>query len=238
MKDEKGKLADEYWANDPNLSEVNLNDYSLPQVKDLLQVGKKTFEKFNPKNSNILDIGGGSGKTSRYYGLQNNNNNLYIIDISPNMVEIANKMGCNAFLLDIEKNKFPFNDRFFDIIIFQEVAEHINSLDNVLAECNRILKPGGLLYLTTPNLVSLADRLFLFLGLRPFCMAVDEQHIKFYRSKDIIRILNRFEFSIIINTTQGVYLPLFFRWKFVKIPILHKILPSLGQHVIIMVEKI
>ncbi|HEY5588088.1 MAG TPA: class I SAM-dependent methyltransferase, partial [Candidatus Paceibacterota bacterium] len=144
MEEKKTKLYDDYWENDSNLSDVNLNDFSLPQVKDLLLCGKKFLQKFDFKKSNILDIGGGSGKTSRYYGLQNNGNKLYVIDIAPSVIEIANKMGCIGCVLDIEKDKFPYDDSFFDFIIFQEVAEHLYSLNNVLTECKRILKPGGM----------------------------------------------------------------------------------------------
>lgn len=54
-----------------------------------------------------------------------------------------------------------------DIILLCEVIEHIYNPDNVLEECNRILKPGGKIVITTPNLVSWYNRILLFLGFFP-----------------------------------------------------------------------
>lgn len=56
---------------------------------------------------------------------------------------------------DIETQSFPFEDNTFDMILFNEVFEHlrINPI-HTLNEVYRVLKPGGKLLLTTPNLTS------------------------------------------------------------------------------------
>lgn len=54
---------------------------------------------------------------------------------------------CNA-----EKDIFPFNDETFDMVVCAEVLEHlIQDPGHMIYEINRVLKPGGLLILTTPN---------------------------------------------------------------------------------------
>ena len=59
----------------------------------------------------------------------------------------------------------PYPDNNFDGIIMCEVLEHFNFNPlPTLREINRILKQGGLLYLTTPNIASLRNRLNLLIG--------------------------------------------------------------------------
>jgi SAM-dependent methyltransferase len=39
----------------------------------------------------------------------------------------------------------------FDVIIFNDVLEHIHDLDGILAACGRLLRPGGLLVVSAPD---------------------------------------------------------------------------------------
>ena len=47
----------------------------------------------------------------------------------------------------------PYPAEFFDVVIATEVIEHLldSELDGMLAECHRLLKPGGRVFFTTPN---------------------------------------------------------------------------------------
>ncbi len=53
--------------------------------------------------------------------------------------------------VDFETDKFPFKNNCFDVVISLAVIEHISNLDNYLNETLRVLKPGGIFYLSTPN---------------------------------------------------------------------------------------
>jgi SAM-dependent methyltransferase len=56
---------------------------------------------------------------------------------------------------DIEREKLPFSDDRFDAVVVAEILEHLR-VDPLfaLAEANRVLRPEGLLIVTTPNLYS------------------------------------------------------------------------------------
>jgi glycosyltransferase involved in cell wall biosynthesis/SAM-dependent methyltransferase len=63
---------------------------------------------------------------------------------------------CEVDLFDAEKDRFPYADGSFDTVLCCELLEHLPSDPMfMMAEINRILKPGGHLVLTTPNVVSL-----------------------------------------------------------------------------------
>jgi glycosyltransferase involved in cell wall biosynthesis/SAM-dependent methyltransferase len=57
---------------------------------------------------------------------------------------------------NIEHDVFPYTDDTFDVVLFCEIIEHLLSDPvHALLEIRRVLKPGGLLVLTTPNVVRL-----------------------------------------------------------------------------------
>lgn len=57
---------------------------------------------------------------------------------------------------NIEAEKFPYDDNFFDVVLFCEIIEHLLSDPvHALTEIRRVLKPGGDLVLTTPNVARL-----------------------------------------------------------------------------------
>ena len=60
-----------------------------------------------------------------------------------------------------------FENESFDLIILGEVIEHLYDPDRVLQECSRILKPNGVLLITTPNLLSWYNRILMVLGYYP-----------------------------------------------------------------------
>jgi SAM-dependent methyltransferase len=69
--------------------------------------------------------------------------------------------------VDLEK-ALPYGDSEFDIVFAGEVIEHLADTDIFINEIKRVLKSGGKLVLTTPNVASLARRAMLLLGINPF----------------------------------------------------------------------
>lgn len=59
----------------------------------------------------------------------------------------------------------PFSSQTFDLIVFTEVLEHLNfNPIPLIKEFCRILRPGGLIYLATPNLVRASNRVLMMKG--------------------------------------------------------------------------
>ena len=74
-----------------------------------------------------------------------------------------------SYFVDLETQKLPAKDDTFDIILCCEVLEHLD-VDPMfmLAELNRVLKPGGRLILTTPNITSSHALWKMLRGIEPY----------------------------------------------------------------------
>jgi SAM-dependent methyltransferase len=60
--------------------------------------------------------------------------------------------------------RLPFDDALFDVAVLQEVIEHLENPAHVIREFNRVLRPGGLWVLTTPNAGCLRSRVHFMLS--------------------------------------------------------------------------
>jgi len=115
---------------------------------------------------------------------------------------------------DIEKQKIPFDDGRFELVLFNEILEHLR-IDPIstLKEVNRIIKPNGIMVLTTPNLYSLRKIILFNLG-NGFNDPYEEfeklhtighmGHIREYSSKEVKKLLEKTGFNI-INVRYKTY---------------------------------
>src|SRR3972149_4568747 len=63
---------------------------------------------------------------------------------------------CPVDLFDAERDRFPYPNEHFQTILCCELIEHLSADPmHMMAEIHRILAPGGVLILTTPNIASL-----------------------------------------------------------------------------------
>ena len=79
------------------------------------------------------------------------------VDIRPErFARSISNLGLEVFACDVETEAVPFADATFDVVLFNELFEHlrINPIFT-FREVRRVLRPGGLLLLSTPNLRSL-----------------------------------------------------------------------------------
>jgi SAM-dependent methyltransferase len=95
----------------------------------------------------------------------------------------------SAVRVDLEFDSFPYNDESFDWVLCCEVLEHME-IDPMfmLSEVNRILKPGGRMLLTTPNVVSSTGLHKMLLGLEPYLF------MQYHRTREYHR--HNYEYSI------------------------------------------
>ena len=139
----------------------------------------------------VLDIGAGQGALS--VRLRESGARVSACDVVPEQFDVPGV----EFRAVTDDGRLPFDDASFDAAVAIEVLEHIDGHDRFFAEVARILRPGGIVMFTTPNILSLKSRLrFLFTGffysfgpLEPFTRDPVSQHIAPYS-------VNRYEWMM------------------------------------------
>lgn len=120
-------------------------------------------------------------------------------DISSYAIKEARSVCPRAHLLVLDaQSPLPFPSDFFEVITACELIEHLTRPENFIKEAYRLLKPGGLLFITTPNASSI---IIGFPLMKNVCQAIkyppfdDESHVSYFSSKSISKLLRRCGFS-------------------------------------------
>jgi len=105
------------------------------------------------KGLKILDVGAGEGSTSRLFS-QNN----FVVSLEPKPERIKRNEKTDYFSPVIANSlNLPFKSDFFDLIILQDVIEHLNITEKLIDDLSSLLKDNGIIYLSTPNKFSLIN---------------------------------------------------------------------------------
>jgi len=82
--------------------------------------------------------------------------------------ESGETFDCKIDLFDAERDRFPYEDGYFSTVLCCELLEHLaGDPMHMMYEINRILKLGGHVVLTTPNIVSLRAVAGILQGFHP-----------------------------------------------------------------------
>lgn len=160
IQERRRKLA-EWYDQYETVAEILLDC----EFKGAIKKGKLWMESFRPEmvwklagdvsNKRVLDIGCQYGVFSFF--LSEKGASVTGIDISKKWVErclreASTRRDCSKMEFRIcDAQELAFDDESFDIVVCTEVIEHVDYAGNVLSEINRVLVPGGILVLGTPN---------------------------------------------------------------------------------------
>jgi SAM-dependent methyltransferase len=165
----------------------------------------------------------------------------------------CHRRGITFKACDITDGDLPFEDNEFDICIFTEVLEHLCiAPKKAFVPIKRILKNGGFLIFSTPNIATLQNRINLLFG-RPVLAPVEWVfrddfetphphglgHVREFTMIELLNLMNKYSFEIIdkmivsdSNTIKGgVTIREKINYAF------QRIFPSFGMHCLILARN-
>lgn len=155
----------------------------------------RLFERWVPVGTRCLDVGCGDGRTSGLW-LLDHGCSYQGVDVSAQAVEEAQALGLQAGRID-DASRLPFEDGFFDVVVCIEVLEHLFAPLDAVSAMGRVLRPGGLLIVTVPNVAYWRRRVDMALLGRWNPVGDDravsepwrDPHIRFFTSGSIRRMV-------------------------------------------------
>lgn len=185
-KEEVKELYDHYY----DFAEFKLS----PATEFSLQKFVSSFEAFR-KTGKLVDIGFGEGgllsvaekKLWQCFGTE----------LSPQSLKYGNERGWTVSNDALNDEKFEKNS--FDVVTMIELIEHVPNPDSFLETAFTLLRPGGLLFITTPNTKSINQK---FLGI-DWSIVSPPEHITIWSPFGMKKALTRNGFLINKIRTEG-----------------------------------
>lgn len=155
-------------ANSSALSSFNERHFAqraFERRESRLSKALATFESL-PRRGRLLDVAAGSGLAAEELSRQGWT--VTALEISAELCEQLRDRGVpDVRRHNLAAGPLPFADGSFEGIFAGEIIEHLVDTSAFVGELARVLAPGGVVVITTPNLASFENRLRLLLGRYP-----------------------------------------------------------------------
>lgn len=154
-----------------------------------------------PAPALIVDVGCGDGAATALAAQLNPGHRIVGIDWSADALARARSRGLTVVRAEVEPAGLPIASGCCDVVVMSELIEHLVDPDTALEEARRILKPGGALLLSTPNLAAWYNRGLLALGVQPLFTEVSLRgvfgrpgrqvagHLRLFTSRALVGLL-------------------------------------------------
>ncbi|HLY48040.1 MAG TPA: class I SAM-dependent methyltransferase [Solirubrobacteraceae bacterium] len=168
------------------------------------------MERYVQPSDRVIDIGCGDGhrtagwvaeRSARYTGF----------DVSEGAVGLARANGLEAQLI-ADAAALPLESDSVDVALSLEVLEHLFDPFGAVVEARRVLRPGGILIVTVPNVANWRSRIdFALLGRwhpggddQSVSMPWRDPHIRFFTHRSLARMLSQAGYSIIEGGVSAI----------------------------------
>jgi len=189
--------------------EVRVTDGNSPEGKPLLGVmggehplaalvdyaetyGPGVIERFVrslPSVNQAVDLGAGSGRDLQIVRKAHPASRLLAVEGGRRYAEGLRALADEVHLLDIERDLLPFEMETVDLVICNQILEHVKEVFWIFHEISRTLRVGGHLLVGVPNVASLHNRLLLLFGVQPTQHKLCSAHVRPFSRRDTLRFL-------------------------------------------------
>lgn len=126
----------------------------------------------------LLDVGAGYGKDLLAVKERLPGASMAAVEGYPGAVAFLRESGVEVTSINLEREPLPFPDGTFDVVVCNQVIEHVKELFWLVSELTRVCKLGGRLMIGVPNLGSLHNRVALLFGRQPPAIHVFGPHVR------------------------------------------------------------
>jgi len=167
-------------------------DYMEKRTGDDDQL-KKIINSLNiSPQSKILDLGTGSGYLAFPIAKIHIDSEIIGLDIAvktlaQNREKVLKMELTNLNFVDYNGVSFPFESNMFDYVITRYALHHFPNIDKTFAEISRVVKSGGMLFISDPTPNENDDIRFV----DSYMQMKDDGHVKFYTKGEFIDLTDR-----------------------------------------------
>lgn len=186
-------------------------------------------------NDTFAQIPDGSGKSALDYGcgwgylaveLEKKGYKVDAIDLNADDIDLCKYVWKDTYNINFSKTPISdFESGKFDLVLSTQVIEHVHNVGNYLAEINRVLKKGGVLTITLPNIIT--PRFIIPMMYKQYFSILKNENDKilknYVKGSDHINGWDPFHFVILMSTlgfqldayvpSEGLAFPMFKPFK-------------------------
>ena len=170
-----------------------------------MNINKRTFyeriKRINKKaeeKGRMLDVGSALGDSlieARRLGWKD----VTGVELSGFAAGKAKERGINVRVGTLKSAKFPPNH--FDVVTLQDVIEHVEDPESEMREIYRVLKPGGFVFIVTPDV----DGIWSGLMGSAWYHYKPGEHIMYFSQKTLRKVLTDAKFKNLSRNESGIY---------------------------------
>lgn len=156
------------------------------------QYGRHLIRDFAARLDRVqtaCDLGVGCGHDLQLVQASFPEADYYGLDFTDMNATVLQAAGIQLGTLDLEHDRLPFDDGSVDLVIANQVYEHLKEIFWVTHEVSRVLPVGGHLIIGVPNICAFHNRLLFALGRQPSQMKNYSAHVRGFSPGEIPQFL-------------------------------------------------
>ena len=148
----------------------------------------------------ILDVAGGPGIVGEWF--KNKGYEVTLIDFVDNALGVAKGKGLNVIKSKIEEIEWGTLNKF-DYVFLGDIIEHLFNVEGLIEGVKKVLKPGGKVIISCPNMAYWRFRMYYALDgdleridvikAKPW----NQEHIRFYNVRVLKELMGLYGFNFI-----------------------------------------